>query len=80
MKFFAVLICFFAVLAVAMSGTPPSGPTSGVSSSSPTTTTYTYTTTPTSTSPTSTYTDTTTTSKPFKQQLLSLLFNKNRSG
>ncbi|EDX06751.1 integumentary mucin C.1 [Drosophila simulans] len=75
MKFFAVLVCFSAVLAIAMASTPTTPPTSTTTTpSSPTTTTYTYTTSPSY--PTYTYTTDTTTTKPIKQQLLSLLFNK----
>ncbi|XP_002033537.2 DNA-directed RNA polymerase II subunit RPB1 [Drosophila sechellia] len=75
MKFFAVLVCFSAVLAIAMATTQTTSPTSTPTTpSSPTTTTYTYTTSPSY--PTYTYTTDTTTTKPIKQQLLSLLFNK----
>lgn len=78
MKFFGVLV-FAAVLAIAAGSTasgtsPPSPYPTPTTPSSPSTTTYTYTTSPST--PTYTSTSETTTTKPFKQQLLSLLFNK----
>ncbi|EDW32420.1 GL11628 [Drosophila persimilis] len=79
MKFFAFVAVFAAVLSLVCAQTPtgtatPTTATSPTSPTSPTTTTYTYTTSPTYTTPTVTVT--TTTAKPFKQALLSLLFNK----
>ncbi|XP_034142377.1 C-type lectin domain-containing protein 141 [Drosophila guanche] len=77
MKFFALLAVFAAVLSLACAQIPPTTvpvPSTSLSSSPTTTTTYTYTTSPTT--PTTTLTTAITTPKPFKQQLLSLLFNK----
>ncbi|EDW85579.1 uncharacterized protein Dwil_GK23158 [Drosophila willistoni] len=83
MKFFGILVFALAIL-VGMSqaqspttASPTSTYTTPSSPSSPSTTTYTYTTSPTSpTSPTAISTTPATTAKPFKQQFLSLLFNK----
>ncbi|EDV56332.1 uncharacterized protein LOC6546687 [Drosophila erecta] len=78
MKFFAVLVCFSAVLGIAMAGTPTTTattPTSPPTSTSPTYPTSSYSYSYPSPSSSYTYTDTTT-AKPVKQQILSLLFNK----